>query len=97
MRPGRISFTVASGFSPVIDFHDCVCYSHNGFLTRRGYAMKAASLAMGLTGVPKAVTIDKVASVSASESEARVTSMRENQNRLEEPVLPPGAGEVTGG
>ena len=51
----------------------CSCYSHNGFLTRKGLAdMKGHLPATGLTGAPEPVSLDEEVSVSASEP-SRVT------------------------
>ena len=68
------SWTADYEFSLVIDRRDCGCYSHNGFLTRRGYEMVAASKHEGLTGPPKGVRVDESVSVSAPETEAERAS-----------------------
>ena len=58
--------------------NDCLCHSHNGFLTRRGYeAMKGVLHSKGLTGLPSAARVDMPVSVSVSESEAEVTPQKD--------------------
>ena len=84
--------TLDSEFSRVIEHRDCDCYSHNGFLTRRGYEMRAASEAAGLTGPPQGVRLDESVSVSAPETEAELASIKREADAR---ISPPGSSEVT--
>ena len=95
MQAVRFRSTLESAFSLEIDLvlAQCHCLSHNGFLTRRGYSMKATSRAMGLTGPPRAVRVDMSLSVSDPESEAEVTSQKEEGSE----GAPQDVKEVKGG
>ncbi len=78
-------------------FGDCVCYSHNGFLTRRGYEMRASGVDP-LTKQPRGVRLDESVSVSVSEAEAELASSDMISEGAPQALPdPPGAGEVSRG
>ena len=63
--------------------------------------MVAASTHLGLPGPPRAVTVDELASVSASEAEAELASSTSNEglSRISSGPgeAPPGSGELEHG
>ncbi len=79
-------------------FRDCGCYSHNGFLTRRGYKAMRASGVDPLTKQPRGVRLDESVSVSVSEAEAELASSDMISEGAPQALPdPPGAGEVSRG
>jgi len=59
---------------------DCLCLSHNGFLTERGYAELAQQNSLeGLTPRSDAVILDKVGSVSALRDQLDMFDMCDHQ------------------
>ncbi len=83
---------IDSGFHP----RDCGCYSHNGFLTKRGYEMERANRRLeSLTGEIVPIRVDIPVSVSAPEGEGEPVSKTISERHPGVfPDAPPGSGEV---
>ncbi len=77
----------------------CGCLSHNGFLTKKGYAMAlVVTDPQALTGAQRKVRLDSTVSVDATAKEAEADLSSSNKGSEGAPqVVIPGMGEVTDG